>query len=93
MFCQVGHTNSVTFATDFLCDMRKIYDSIKARLLIPQLVARGYPLEVWVFILVDTQITEMSSSRQRTQRLHHWLCIQHLGKLSPELLLGQRTFV
>ena len=32
----------------FPWDMRKVYDSIKAHLLIPQLVARGYPLEVMV---------------------------------------------
>ena len=32
----------------FLWDMRKIYDSIKAHLLIPQLVARGYPLQILV---------------------------------------------
>ena len=31
-----------------LWDMRKIYDSIKAHLLIPQLVARDYPLEILV---------------------------------------------
>ena len=31
-----------------LWDMRKLYDSIKAHLLIPQLVARGYPLEILV---------------------------------------------
>ena len=31
--------------------------------------------------------------RQRIQRHHQWLCIQHFGRLSPELLLGQRTFV
>ena len=30
----------------FLWDMRKFHDSIKAHLLIPQLVARGYPLEI-----------------------------------------------
>ena len=32
----------------FLWDMRKFYDSIKAHLLIPKLVARGYPLEILV---------------------------------------------
>ena len=32
----------------FLWDMRKFYDSIKAHLLIPQLGARGYPLEILV---------------------------------------------
>ena len=32
----------------FLWEMRKFYDSIKAHLLIPQLVARGYPLEILV---------------------------------------------
>ena len=32
----------------FLWDMRKFYDGIKAHLLIPQLVARGYPLEILV---------------------------------------------
>ena len=70
-------------------DMRKFHDSINAHLLIPQLVARGYPIEILVF----PQITEMSSSWQRLQRRHHWLCLQHFGRLSPELLLGQRFFV
>ena len=32
----------------FLWDVRKVYDSIKAHLLIPQLVAGGYPLEILV---------------------------------------------
>ena len=32
----------------FLWDMRKFFDSFKAHLLIPQLVARGYPLEILV---------------------------------------------
>ena len=32
----------------FLWDMRKFYDSTKAHLLIPQLVTRGYPLEILV---------------------------------------------
>ena len=36
------------FVIHFLWDMRKFYDSIKAHLLIPQLVARGYPLEILV---------------------------------------------
>ena len=156
MFCQVGHTNSVTFATfglvgqrkqweqpsvspcawyqhtsvngmsslqasgaplnsalrahvaralgvelahsegqyviHFLWDMRKFYDSIKAHLLVPQLVARSYPLEILVLGSL-TQITEMSPSRQRIQRHHQWLCIRHFGRLSPELLLEQRRFV
>ena len=37
------------YVTHFLWDRRKFYDSIKARLLIPQLVARGYPLEILVW--------------------------------------------
>ena len=32
----------------FLWDIRKFFDSIKAHLLIPQLVARGYPIEILV---------------------------------------------
>ena len=40
-----------------------------------------------------TQIVEMSPCWQRIQRHHHWLCIQHLGRLSPALFLGQRPFV
>ena len=76
----------------FLLDKRKLYDSITAHLLIPQLVARGYPLEILVLGSL-THIAEMSSSWQRIQRHHHWLCIQHFGRLSPELLLGQRSVV
>ena len=76
----------------FLWDKLKFYDSIKAHLLIPQLVARGYPLEILVLGSL-THIAEMSSSWQRIQRHHHWLCIQHFGRLSPELLLGQRSVV
>ena len=36
------------FVIHFFWDMRKFYVSIKAHLLIPQLVARGYPLEILV---------------------------------------------
>ena len=36
------------YVIHFLWDMRKFYDSIKAHVLIPQLVARGYPLEMLV---------------------------------------------
>ena len=36
------------YVIHFLWDLRKFYDSIKAHLLIPQLVARGYPLEILV---------------------------------------------
>ena len=36
------------FVIHYFWDMRKFYDSIKAHLLIPQLVARGYPLEILV---------------------------------------------
>ena len=36
------------YVIHFLWDVRKFYDSIKAHLLIPQLVARGYPLEILV---------------------------------------------
>ena len=39
----------------FSLDMWKFDDSVKAHLLIPQLVARGYPLEIFGFALVDTQ--------------------------------------
>ena len=34
------------YVIDFLWDMWKIYDRIKAHLFIPQLVARGYPIEI-----------------------------------------------
>ena len=37
------------YVIHFLWDMRKFYNSIKAHLLIPQLVARGCPLELLVF--------------------------------------------
>ena len=75
----------------FLWDMRKFYDSIKAHLLIPQLVAMGLPARDFGLGIVDTQITEMPPSRQRIQRHHQWLCNQHSGGLPPELLLGQRA--
>ena len=42
---QLAH-NEGQYVIHFLRDMRKFYDCIKAHLLIPQLVARGYPLEV-----------------------------------------------
>ena len=76
------------YVIHFLWDMRKLHDSSKTHLLIPQLVARGYPLEILVLGSL-TQITEMSPSRQRIQRHHQW----HYGRLSPELLLGQRLIV
>ena len=40
--------NEGQYVIHFLWDMRKFCDSIKAHLLIPQLVARGYPLEILV---------------------------------------------
>ena len=40
--------NEGQYVIHFLWDMRKFYDSIKAHLLIPQLVGRGYPLEILV---------------------------------------------
>ena len=83
--------NEGQYVIHFFRDMRKFYDSINAHLLIPQLVARDYPLEI--LVLFDTQIAEMSSSWQRRQRHHHWLCIQYFGRMSPELLLGKRSFV
>ena len=58
------------YVIHFLWDMRKFYDSIKAHLLIPQLVARDYPLEILVLGSL-TQITAMSPSRQRKQRHHY----------------------
>ena len=85
-------TAKVQYVIHFLWDMRKFYDSMKAHLLFPKLVAMGYPLEILVLGTL-TQITEMSPSRQRIQRRHHWACDQHFGRLSPELLSGQRTFV
>ena len=39
-----------------------------------------------------TQITETSSRWQQIQRRHHWLCIQHFGRLSPKLVLGPENF-
>ena len=37
----------------------------------------------------DAQTTEMSPNWQQCQRRHHRMRIQHLGGISPELLLGQ----
>ena len=39
--------------------------ALKAHLLIPELVAMGYPIEICGFGDVDTQVTEMSSSWKR----------------------------
>ena len=47
MGIELAHSEG-QFVIHFLWDMRKFYDSIKAHLLIPQLVARGYPLEILV---------------------------------------------
>ena len=55
------------YVINFLWDMRKFYDSIKARLLLPGSPARDFGLG-----LDDTQITDLSPSRQRIQR-HHCL--------------------
>ena len=77
------------YVIHFLWNMRKFYDSIKAHLLIPQLVAWGLPARDFGLGFVDTQLTEMSPSRQRLQGHHQWLCNQHSGRLSPKLLLGQ----
>ena len=49
--------NEGQYVIHFLWDMRKFHDSIKAPLLIPQLVARGCPLE----ILVLGSLTHKSS--------------------------------
>ena len=78
------------YAVRFHWDMRKFYDSIKAHLLIPQVVAGGYPLEILVLGSL-THISEMSPSWQRIRRHHHWLSTQHFGRLSPELLLGEKS--
>ena len=45
MSIELAHSEG-QYVIHFLWDMRKFYDSIKAHLLIPQLVARGYPLEI-----------------------------------------------
>ena len=47
MGIELAHSEG-QFVIHFLWDMRKFYDSIKAHLLIPQLVARGYLLEILV---------------------------------------------
>ena len=47
MGIELAHSEG-QFVIHFLWNMRKFYDSIKAHLLIPQLVARGYPLEILV---------------------------------------------
>ena len=59
---ELGHSEG-QFVIHFLWEKRKFYDSIKARLLIPQLVARGYPLEILVLGYPNTQITEVFTSR------------------------------
>ena len=51
---ELAHTEGQC-VVHFLWDMWKFDDSVKAHLLIPQLVARGYPLEIFGFALVDTQ--------------------------------------
>ena len=78
----------------FLWDMRKILRQHQSTSSDSAAGGKGLPARDFGFGLDDTQITEMSSSRQRIQRHHHqWLCIQHFGRLSPELLLGQRAIV
>ena len=47
MGIELAHSEG-QFVIHFLWDMRNFYDSIKAHLLIPQLAARGYPLEILV---------------------------------------------
>ena len=47
MGIELAHSEG-QFVIRFSWDVRKFYDSIKAHLLIPQLVARGYPLEILV---------------------------------------------
>ena len=83
--------NEGQYVIHFLWDMRKFNDSIKAHLLIPQLVSKGLSARDFGLGIVDTQITEMPPSRQRIQRHHRRLFIQHSGGLLPELLLGQRA--
>ena len=47
MGIELAHSEG-QFVIRFLWDMRKFYDSIKAHLLIPQLVASCYPLQILV---------------------------------------------
>ena len=60
------------FVIHFFWNMRKFYDSIKAHLLIPQLVARGYPLEIQV----------LGTLTQKSPR-----CLQ-VGKSYSNIIMG-----
>ena len=57
-------------------------------LLIPQFMDRSTQSRSWFRGTLTHKITEMSPSRQRLQRRHHWLCLQHFGGMLPELLLS-----
>ena len=151
MFCQVGHTNSVTFATFGLvwqekwreqnhrhlthnipphhalgsstrqsmgCQSLQVSGTLRSRVIqrsehMSQRAAgielahsegqrvihflwdssweqRGYPLEILVLGSLTHKSPRCLQVGKRIQRHHQWLCIQHSGRLSPELLLGQR---
>ena len=47
MGIELSHSDD-QYVVHFHWDMRRFFDSIKAHLLIPQLVARGFPLEILV---------------------------------------------
>ena len=91
---ELAHTEGQN-VIHFLWDMRKFYDSISAHLLIPQLVARGVTRSRFLLLgMLTDKSPRCLPSRQRIQRHHQWLCNQHSGRLSPELLLDQRpTFL
>ena len=74
------------YVIDFLWDMRKFYDSIKAHLLIPQLVARGYPLE----ILVLGSLTHKSPRCLQVGSGYSDIINGCASSILPELLVGQR---
>ena len=77
----------------FLWERRKFCDSIKAHLLIPQLVARGYPLEILVLGSLTHKSPRCLQVGNGYSDIINGCAIQHFGRLSPELLLDQRPIV
>ena len=85
--------NEGQYVIHFLWDMRKFFDSIKAHLLIPQLVARGYPLETLVFGSLTHKSPRCLQVGNGYSDIINGCASTILTGLSPELLLGQRIFV
>ena len=74
------------FVIHFLWDMRKFYDNIKAHLLIPQ-------LEILVLGTLTHKSPRCLQVGNSYSNIITGLCIQHFGRLSSELLVGQGSSV